>query len=152
MEQPLESASTSTDLQPDRSPRTHVDSAPLPTDSMVTVSLSEPDQSESQVTMVTDTLNGLEEKITGSEADSESNTQLREQSNSSVPRVVTEEDEDVDDDSVRSLKSSIGPEADVQVDWATLDQKESEETRDERSDEVHESFKIAQEILLIGKW
>ncbi|KAF2758515.1 hypothetical protein EJ05DRAFT_438073 [Pseudovirgaria hyperparasitica] len=132
MEQPLDVSSDSTESRPDRSPRTHVDSGKLPTDSMVTVSLSEP-RSERN-TVISDASDGLDSMRATN--DGGRNNASREDSISSIPVITNSVEDHQELYSNSSRPASSIPEATVEVDWARLDQKESEEMRDEQNNRL----------------
>lgn len=132
MDQPLETVPEASESRTERAPRTHVGNVKLPTDSMVTVSLSDRDQTSVRNTLVSNTSDAAEERGTRNEVDSSIDS--RQNSATSIPTLVTNAENESEPYSASSRKNSIHRE--VQVDWASLDQKESEEMRDERSDEV----------------
>ena len=146
----------------ERSPRTHVDSQPLPTDSMVTVPLSETDGGHAEEDDTTATLPQLEipteDKRTSSRPDSaeimqafgsrrsqddsplspaaevESPTiSLPEEAEAEAPRTPTSVERK------RSESDSSGSVQSVHVDWAELDKTEKQEPESEGQDEVDSS-------------
>jgi hypothetical protein len=139
-----------------RSPRTHVDSAPLPTDSMVTVPLSEagttPDDEDIRESM------SQPQIIVEGRRDSSrpSSTEIlkafgRRDSQASIetPAVdsptVSVHDADVDDSRksrARSRRKSDGSGKSEPVDWAELEKKEEQEPEGEGQDKV----RVLQEV------
>lgn len=133
-----------------RSPRTHVDSAPLPTDSMVTVPLSEagtqPDDDDEGESVARPRIivgdrrdssrpNSVEilqafgrrrseDSIGGSEADSPTGSVVDADARSSTGRLP------------RSRRRSNGSDESEQVDWAELERKEEQEPEGEGQDKV----------------
>ena len=141
-----------------RSPRTHVDSQPLPTDSMVTVSLSESDASQTtereedatttfpqaEITIVEnrissrpsslDIVRGLNREQEPQDEDEESNSVVDFDSPSvSSPGELHSQTPTTPD---RLRSNSNSSERSAQVDWEELEKTEEQEPREEGSDEV----------------
>lgn len=140
-----------------RSPRTHVDSQPLPTDSMVTVSLSESDASQTtereedatttfpqaEITIVEnripsrpsslDIVRGLNREQESQGEDEESNSVVDFDSPSvSSPGELHIQTPTTPD---RLRSNSNSSERSAQVDWEELEKTEEQEPREEGSDE-----------------
>jgi len=136
-------------------PRTHVDSKPLPTDSLVTISLSDPNRTSSSTTCLDNTIllapeadlcdkpqqrssidiiNGLHNDEEGEEsletipADNvQSLDWIRSSSNSSPTSHHS---------NGSSLNSREGSDRSIDVDWEELDKTEEREDSDAENDEV----------------
>ena len=145
-----------------RSPRTHVDSSPLPTDSMVTVPLSEAgsgsaedEQSTSESVSRPDMI--VEERITSSRADSceihkafgrrGSQASVEAPSADSPTVSVHDVDEPESLESGISRMDSSSSRKSIPVDWAELEKKEEEEPEGE--EEVHVESLHEQSTTLI---
>ncbi|USP81635.1 uncharacterized protein yc1106_08909 [Curvularia clavata] len=123
-----------------RSPRTHVDSAPLPTDSMVTVPLSEADDSTAQSPVQPDIV--VEHRRLSSRADSIEIRQAfgRRDSQTSVdaptptsPTISVRDTDAPESPKVdgRGRRTSNGSGKSEEVDWAELEKKEEQEPEGE---------------------
>jgi hypothetical protein len=150
----MEAATVAVEAAVTRSPRTHVDSAPLPTDSMVTVPLSEAGTSPDEESVRESILQPqivVEERRDSSRP---SSTEIlkafgRRDSQASIdtPTVdsptVSVHDADADADAedsrksrARSRRQSDGSGKSEPVDWAELEKKEEQEPEGEGQDKV----------------
>ena len=150
MDANMEAATVAVEEAVTRSPRTHVDSAPLPTDSMVTVPLSEagttPDE-ESGRESISQPQIVVEERRDSSRP---SSTEIlkafgRRDSQASIdtPTVdsptVSVHDADAEDSRksrARERRQSDGSGKSEPVDWAELEKKEEQEPEGEGQDKV----------------
>jgi hypothetical protein len=165
MDPKTETATVTVEEVVTRSPRTHVDSTPLPTDSMVTVPLSEagttPDADDDAESMRGSILQPqivVEERRDSSRP---SSTEIlkafgRRSSHASIdtPAVasptVSVHDADAQDDAqdsrqsrARSRRKSDGSGKSESVDWAELDKKEEQEPEGEGQDKVRMSTPLS---------
>jgi hypothetical protein len=146
----METATVTVEEAVTRSPRTHVDSAPLPTDSMVTVPLSEagttPDDEDSRASVSQPQII-VEERRDSSRP---SSTEIlkafgRRDSQESVDTptadspTVSVRDADMEDrrkSRSRVRRQSDGSGKSEPVDWAELEKKEEQEPEGEGQDKV----------------
>jgi hypothetical protein len=141
-----------------RSPRTHVDSTPLPTDSMVTVPLSEagttPDADDNEESIRGSILQPqivVEERRDSSRPSSTEilkafgrrNSQASQDTPAVASPTVSVHDADAEDDAqdsrqsrARSRRKSDGSGKSEPVDWAELEKKEEQEPEGEGQDKV----------------
>ncbi|KAF2874346.1 rab-GTPase-TBC domain-containing protein [Massariosphaeria phaeospora] len=139
----------------ERSPRTHVDSQPLPTDSMVTVPLSESDggnaaeqQEEDEPATLPHPEIVVEEKRFSSRPTSLEilgNMQERNSQDSSIRTpsmsspTISLPDEDIEqtpDSGKRGRSNSNGSDESAHVDWVGLEKKEEQEPQEDGQDEA----------------
>jgi len=137
-----------------RSPRTHVDSTPIPTDSMVTVSLSEASDQERQehrslesepatpdTEASLDGMNNVKQIararsssfIIGHPSYSSTDTLAKEMPTTTV---IPPTPASVQPRSRSSTNGSSDSNRTVEVDWEELDKTEEQEAKDDASDEV----------------
>ena len=137
-----------------RSPRTHIDSQPLPTDSMVTVPLSETDGAhgaegdEDAVATLQQPEIIVEEKRLSSrptsaeimqairERDSQDGSVHTPSINSPTISLPDEETPQTPRSGERSRSDSNGSNHSAHVDWAELEKKEEQEPQEEGQDDV----------------
>lgn len=150
-----ETAAKGTPEAVERSPRTHVDSQPLPTDSMVTVPLSETDAEGAHP--AADHVSALlqqpdivvEEKRQSSRPSSAEIMKAfggRSSQDGSIrtsavdsPTISLPDDDDTPPtpkSGERSRSNSEGSSQSAQVDWTELEKKEEQESQEEGQDEV----------------
>ena len=132
----------------ERSPRTHVDSQPLPTDSMVTVPLSESDgataaEDDDEVSPTTQQPEIIIEKRQSSRPNSAEIMEAfgRRSSQEEEGPTIEFPDEEVPESPLtptrdRSRSDSSGSNQSAHVDWAELDKKEEQEPGGQGQDDV----------------
>ena len=147
------------DDAPARSPRTHIDSQPLPTDSMVTVPLSESGTDEGLVgeededaapMMQQPEVRVGDKRLSSRPTSAEILSAIREPRSSagsiqtaamasptaSSPRGGEDEGPQTPGSEARSRSDSSGSDGSAQVDWAELEKKEEQVPQEDGQDEV----------------
>jgi hypothetical protein len=131
-----------------RSPRTHIDSAPLPTDSMVTVPLSEGSTTPDDASMRGSMSISQPQIVVDERRDSSrpSSTEIlkafgRRSSSSSQQASPTVSVQDADSPNARKSRARARRQSDGSgksepVDWAELEKKEEQEPEGEGQDKV----------------
>jgi hypothetical protein len=142
-----------------RSPRTHVDSQPLPTDSMVTVPLSETgtdgglaaDDDDAPATPLRPEITIDERRLSSRPTSAEILQAIREPSRSSTasvdtpamvsPTISLPEDEENEipptpTSEQRTRSDTSGSDQSAHVDWAALEKKEEQQEQGDGQDEV----------------
>lgn len=142
---------TSSVEAPVRSPRTHVDSSPLPTDSMVTVPLSEagtaPDEDEPRDSVLRPEIVVDERRDSSRPSSSEILKAFGRRSSSPLsieiptgdsPTVSVDNNDipETPETAISSRRGSGGSGKSQQVDWEELERKEEQEPEGEGQDQV----------------